>query len=112
MGLNLELVKAHAKVFGAPAYESTGVIYGDIKPGEYTLDVQYNSIKVALPDGTFMSCALRGMKADEVDAAKATFKLEQFVAVSDIAPSFNDDGTVKYAGVTKGAYKDYATLVA
>lgn len=106
MQLDLKLVKENANIFGTPVYESTGIVYGTVKPGEYTIDANFNSIRVDLGDGTFISASLKGMKAVDVDATKAVFSLEQFIATRDTK------GDETFRAITAGTKKDFATLVA
>jgi hypothetical protein len=104
MALDLKLVKKNANVFGSPVYEEV-VQYGTVAPGEYEYQPEYNSIKIDLGDGTFISARIRRDVVEAgIDPKKQVFTVAQFVAVKDASGEI--DG--REWSITKGEVRDMA----
>lgn len=100
MALNVQQIKENAKVFGdkTPVFQSTGVEYGTVAPGEYEHNEQYNSIKVDLGDGMFISARL----LETIDPAKDTLRVFQQIATR------STDANGVYSAIEKGTLRDSA----
>ena len=87
-----KLQESGVQVFGAPLYKESQV-FGTVAPGEYELQAEYNSVKIDLGDGTFISARLRQARIDAgLDAEKDTLTIAEFVAMRD-ASGKNADGS-------------------
>jgi hypothetical protein len=106
MALNLELVKQHATVFGAPVYAEV-TVYGTVSPKDYVYDPTYNSVKIDLGDGTFMSAQLRrDVDMSVFDPAKTELTVACFQAQRDASGEI--DG--RTWSVNQGDKKDFAYI--
>jgi len=81
--LDLKLVLENAKVFGSALYKES-IVYGTVKPGEYEYDAHFQSIKIDLGEGRFISARIQAhvVKAG-IDPNTQTFTVAQFVALRD-----------------------------
>jgi len=71
------------QVFGAPLYAESQS-FGTVAPKEYELQLEYNSVKIPLGDGTFVSARIRQAKLDAgIDAEKDTLTIAEFTAQRD-----------------------------
>jgi hypothetical protein len=104
MALNLELIKQHATIYGDALYTET-VNYGQVSPGEYEFIEEYNSLRIDLGDGTFISARIKQSVVDAgIDPTTQVFTVAKFTAKRDAAGVI--DG--REWSVSKGDMKDFA----
>lgn len=105
MGLNLELVKQHATVYGTPVYKEI-VNYGTVSPGEYTVNVEFGSLEIQTEHGPIYPRLWKDVDVNAIDPKKDIFT----VACFEVQRDTEDDGVFK--ALKKGTKKDFAYIAA
>lgn len=104
MALNLELIKQNCTIYGDALYTEVQS-YGTVSPGEYEFVPEYNSLRIPIGDGQFISARIKQSVIDAgIDADKQVFTIAQFTAKRDAAGVI--DG--REWSVSMGDMKDFA----